>query len=137
MLQALQMVIPELFVVRQPVAHWSELSRDKMISPFTPMPLLRHQAGIQQDAKMLRDRRSAHLEMPGKDIDGSVRLDKQIQHPATRRMADRSKHIRFMISDCYHAASIGKRFLTSQVGSLEFQSACFGVDRSMRNGLNR
>ena len=42
---------------------------------------------------MLRDGRAAHLEMSRNRVDGAVGLDEQIEHPATRGMADRSEDI--------------------------------------------
>jgi len=39
------------------------------------VPLLGHEAGIEQDAEVLRDGRPAHLEMSRKRVDGAGGLD--------------------------------------------------------------
>lgn len=41
------------------------------------MPLLGHEAGIEQDAELLRDGRAPHLEMLRKRVDGAVGLDEE------------------------------------------------------------
>jgi hypothetical protein len=46
------------------------------------MPLLGHEAGIEQDAEVLRDGRPAHLEMSRKRVDGAGGLDEEAPHPA-------------------------------------------------------
>ena len=49
------------------------------------MPLLGHEAGIEQDAEVLRDGRPAHLEMSRKRVDGAGGLDEVVEHPAPCR----------------------------------------------------
>ena len=56
-----------------------------MIAAFSTMPLLGHEAGIEQDAEVLRDGRPAHLEMSRKRVDGAGGLDEEVEHPAPRR----------------------------------------------------
>jgi hypothetical protein len=46
------------------------------------MPLLGHEAGIEQDAEVLRDGRPTHLEMSRKRVDGAGGLDEEVEHPA-------------------------------------------------------
>ena len=43
--------------------------RDEAIAAFSTMPLLGHEAGIEQDAEVLRDGWAAHLEMSRKRVD--------------------------------------------------------------------
>jgi len=68
--------IPEPLKVRHPVPYGPELRRDEAIAAFSTMPLLGHEAGIEQDAEVLRDGRPAHLEMSRKRIDGAGGLDR-------------------------------------------------------------
>jgi hypothetical protein len=69
--------IPEPLIVRHPVPYGPELRRDEAIAAFSTMPLLGHEAGIEQDAEVLRDGRPAHVEMSRKRVDGVVGLDKE------------------------------------------------------------
>jgi hypothetical protein len=71
-LETLERVVPELFVLRDPVPHRTELRGDEAIAPLSAVPLLRHETGIKQDAEVLGDSRSAHLEMSRNRIDGAV-----------------------------------------------------------------
>ena len=91
------MLIPESFVMRDPVAHRAKTFGDEVISAFAAVPLLGHQSRIEQDAKVLRDRRPAHLEMHRDRLDGMVGLSEQVEHVSPRRMADRSEYIGFAI----------------------------------------
>jgi hypothetical protein len=79
------------------------------------MPLLRHQTGIKQDAKVLGDGRAAHLELSRNRLDGAVGLEEEIQHPATRGMANCAKDIRLALGNHHHVANIRKQTLTRQV----------------------
>lgn len=117
LLQPLEMVIPELLVLRNPFPHRSELGRDQPIVPLSALPLFRHESSIQQDAKVLRYSRPAHLEMSRDRLDGSVGLKQEIQHPATRGVADGPEDIRLTFINGYHAATICKKTLTSQARS--------------------
>ena len=58
-LKSLEVFIPELLIVRHPVPYGPELRRDEAIAAFSAMPLLGHEAGIEQDAEVLRDGRAA------------------------------------------------------------------------------
>jgi hypothetical protein len=42
------------------------------------MPLLRHETGIKQDAKVLGDGWAAHLELSRNRVNGAVGLDEEI-----------------------------------------------------------
>src|SRR5439155_23164068 len=69
LLKSLSAFIPEPLIVRHPVPYGPELRRDEAIAAFSTMPLLGHEAGIEQDAEVLRDGWAAHLEMSRKRID--------------------------------------------------------------------
>ncbi len=71
-LKSLSVLIPEPLIVRHPVPYGPELRRDEAIAAFSTTPLLGHEAGIEQDAEVLRDGRPAHLEMSRKRVDGEV-----------------------------------------------------------------
>lgn len=113
-LQTLQAVVPEPLVPGDPLAHQGKLLGDEMIVAFAAMPLLGHQAGIEQDAKVLRDRRATHLKMPRQRVDGTVGLGEQIEHLTPRRMADRHEHIGLARESRNHAGNIRKKLLTRQ-----------------------
>ena len=72
------MFIPEPLIARRPVPYGPELRRDEAIAAFSTMPLLGHEAGIEQDAEVLRDGRPAHLEMSRKRVDGAGGLEEEI-----------------------------------------------------------
>ena len=109
--------IPEPLVMHDPVPHWSEPRGDEAIAPLSAMPLLRHEAGIKQDAEVLGDRWAAHRELSRNRVDGPIGLDKEIQNPATRGMANRPKNIQLTIGTLHHARNIRKENLTCQVRS--------------------
>jgi hypothetical protein len=71
-------VIPEPLVVRDPVPHRTESLGDEAIAALSAMPLLRHETGIKQDAKVLGDGRAAHLELSRKRVSGAVGLEEEI-----------------------------------------------------------
>jgi hypothetical protein len=73
------------------------------------MPVLRYETGIEQDAEVLGEGWTAHLELSRNRVHGAVGLDKEIQHPATRKMANGPKDIRgiwFAIGSYRHVANI-------------------------------
>jgi hypothetical protein len=115
LLKPLEMVIPELLVVRDPVPHRAEPRGDKAISPFSAVPLLSHETSIKQNAEVLGDGRAAHFEMSRNRVDRAVSLNEEIEHPATRGMADRTEHALLAIGSHYHAVTIRKINLTRQV----------------------
>lgn len=94
--------------MRKPFPHRAESIRDEVVAPFATMPLLSHEAGIEQDAQMLRDRRATHLEVACYRVDCTVFNCKQVKHLSPCRMADRGEDIRTTLESCYHVASIGK-----------------------------
>ena len=110
------MVIPEPLVMRNPVPHRTEPRGDEAIAALSAMPLLRHETGTKQDAEVLGDGWAAHLEMSRNRVNGAVSLDEEIEHPATRGMANCPKDIRFAIGSHHHVAIIRKQMLTRQVG---------------------
>ena len=114
-LESLEVVIPEPLVVRDPVPDRTEPRGDEAIAALSAMPLLRHETGIKQDAKVLGHGWAAHLEMCRNRVDGAVALDEEIEHPATCGMANCPKDIRVAIESHYHPANIGKQTLSCQV----------------------
>jgi len=50
-LKTLEVVVPELLVMRDPVPHRTELFRDEAITPHSAMPLLGHETGIKQERR--------------------------------------------------------------------------------------
>src|SRR5262245_9483552 len=108
--------------MRDPVPHRAELFRDEAIAPLSAMPLLRHETGIKQDAEALGGGWAAQPEMSRNRVDGAVALDKEIEHPATRGMANCPKDIRLAIGSLHHVADIRKETLTRQVQSWPFLS---------------
>src|SRR5262245_6029119 len=106
--------------MRDPVPNWAESFGDETVAPLSAMPLLRHETGIEQDAEVLRDGRPAHLEMSRNRVDGAVGLDEEIEHPATRGMANCAIDILLAIESHNHAVTIRKQTLTCQVPSRPF-----------------
>ncbi len=100
--------------MRDPVPYRAESFGDEVVAAFAAVPLLRHETSIKQDAEVLGDRRAAHLEMPRNRVDGVVGLDEEIEHPATRGMANCPKDIGLAIGSHYHAVNISKEKLTCQ-----------------------
>jgi hypothetical protein len=57
-------LIPELFIVHDPIPYVPKLRRNKAIKAYSTMPLLGREAGTKHDAEVLRDGPPpAHLEM--------------------------------------------------------------------------
>ena len=100
--------------MRDPVPHRAKSFGNKAVAAFSAMPLLGHETGIEQDAEVLGNRRSAHLEMPRNRVDGAVGRDEQIQHAASRGMTDGPKDILLAIRSPHHVPNIRKQQLTSQ-----------------------
>ena len=96
------------------------------MAAFTTMPLLGHEAGIEQDAEVLGDGRPAHLQMSRKRVDAAGGLDEEVEHPAPCRMADCCEDVGLAIGKHHHAANIRKRFLSWQA-KLSFAK---GIGRS-------
>src|SRR5438128_9644185 len=106
------MVVPESLAMRDPVPHQTEPRGHEAIAPLSAMPLLRHETGIKQDAEVLGDGWAAHLELSRNRVDGAVGLEEEIEHPATRGMANCPKDIRLAIGSHHHVANIRKQTLT-------------------------
>ena len=102
LLKTLEAIIPEPLVMRDPFPHRPESLGDEVVAPLSAMPLLRHETDIKQDAEVLGDGWAAHLELSRHRVDGAVGLDKEIQHPATRGMANCPKDIRLAIGSLHH-----------------------------------
>ena len=105
-LESLEVIVPEPLVMRDPVPHRAELFRDEAVAAFAAVPLLRHETGIKQNAQVLGDGWAAHLELSRNRVDGAVGVEEEIQHPATRGMANCPKDIRFAIGSHHHAVII-------------------------------
>src|SRR5262249_39621244 len=103
--------------MRDPIAHRAESFGDETVATLPAVSPLGYKSGIEQDAEVLRNGRPAHLEMSRNRVDGAVGLDQEIEHPATRGMADRSEHIGLAIGSHHHVAIIRKKTLTRQVRS--------------------
>ena len=116
-LQSAKAVVPELLVVRDPVPHRAESFGDEAVAALSAVPVLRHETGIEQDAEVLGDGWAAHLEMSRNRVDGAVGQGEEIEHPATRGMANCPKDIRLAIGSHDHAVNIRKQTLTCQVRS--------------------
>src|SRR5262245_6209177 len=113
-LKTLEAVGPEPLVMREPVAHRAELLRDEAVAALAAVPLLGHQTGVEQDTEVLGDGWAAHREVSRNVADGALGFGEEVEHPATRRMADRSKDIGLALGSRHHAAIIRKQMLTCQ-----------------------
>ena len=100
--QPLQALVPEPLVMREPVANGLELLGDQAVTAFAAVALLGDEAGIEQDAQMLRDGGPSHREVAGDGVDGLVALGQEVEHAASCRMADRFEDL---VADCrrHHA----------------------------------
>ncbi len=87
------MVVPEPLVLREPLPHRPESSRNKTVVVFSTMPSLRYQSGVEQNTQVLRDSRPTHLEILSHRVDRAVRPRELIEHVPPCRMADRGKHV--------------------------------------------
>jgi len=66
---------------------------------------------------MLGDGWAAHLEMSRNRVHGAIGLKEEIEHPASRGMANCSKDIGLAMGSHHHVANIRKQTLTRQVRS--------------------
>ena len=94
--------------MRDPVPYRAESCGDEVVAPLSAMPLLRHETGTKQDAEVLGDGWAAHLKLSRNRVDGAVGLEEEIEHPATRGMANCPKDIRLAIGSHHHADNIRK-----------------------------
>ena len=113
-LESLKVVIPEPLVMRDPVPHRTEPRGDEAIAPLSAMPPLGYETGIAQETKVLGDGGAAHFEVCSNVADRALGFSEQIQHLASRTMADRCEHIRLAIDSHDHGAIIRKQLLTCQ-----------------------
>src|SRR6266498_1464162 len=90
-LEALEAFVPEPLVMRDPVPHRTELLGGEAVAALPTVPLFGDQAGVEEDAQVLGDRRAAHLEVRRDRIDRAVAIGEQVEYPAPGRMADRSE----------------------------------------------
>jgi hypothetical protein len=85
-----------------------------VVAAFAAVPLLGQETGIEQDAEVLGDRRAAHFEVCRNVADRAFGFGEQIQHLASRTMADRGEHIGLAIGSQNHDANMRKQSLTCQ-----------------------
>lgn len=128
LLKTLQVVVPEPLVVRDPVPHGAEPLGGEAIAALPAVPLLGHETGVEQDAEVLGDGRAAHFELSRDRVDWAVALGEEIEQPATRGMADRSKDLGSALGSHHHAAIIRKKMLTCQAFVVSLQQG-HGVRR--------
>jgi hypothetical protein len=76
------------------------------------VPLLAHETAIKYDADVLGDCWAAHLKISRNRVDGAVSLDEEIEHPATRGMANCPKDIWLRIWSHHQVANVRKQVLT-------------------------
>lgn len=108
------MVVPEPLVMGDPVPHRTESFGDEVVAAFAAVALLCQETGIQQDAEVLGDRRAAHFEVGGDVADRAHISSQQIQHLASRTMADRCENIGLAIGSQDHDVNMRKQLLTCQ-----------------------
>lgn len=108
LLKPVKVMIPEPLVLRDPLPNRSETRGDEAVATLSAMSLFCHETGIEQNTKMLRDGRSAHLKLRRDRVDGTVGFNKEIKHPAARGVTNRPKHIRLAIGSRQHASNIRK-----------------------------
>jgi hypothetical protein len=107
-LKTLKPVVPEPLVLRDPVPHRAELFGDEVVAALTAVPLLGYETGIEQYAKVLRDGRATHPEVPREGFHGVIGFREQVEQQPPRGVADRREYIRVFVGCRNHAASIGK-----------------------------
>lgn len=101
-MKTLEAVVPKLLVIRNPISHRTESVGDEVVVAFAAVPLLADETGIEQDAKVLGNGRSAHLEMAGNGVDRAIGLEQEIENPAARGMPNSGKDICLTITNCHH-----------------------------------
>lgn len=114
LLKTLEAVVPEPLVMCDPVAHRSKTFRDEAVAALAAVPPLGYETDIEQNAEVLGDGGAAHFEVCGNVADRAFGFGDQIQHLASRTMADRCEHIGLAIGSHDHAANMRKQLLTCQ-----------------------
>jgi dihydrofolate reductase len=127
LLKAPQVVVPEPFVVRDPVAHGSETLGHEAVPALSAAPLLGHESGVEEDAEVLGHGRAAHLEVAGERLYGTLAVGEEVEDPAARWMADGPEHLRLLASR-FHSAIMRKKTLTCQE-----DPTSSGVEEAMTN----
>src|SRR5690606_13349695 len=84
--EPIEVVVPELLVVREPVANRAESLRREPVAPLSAVSLFGDEARSEQHAEMLRNRRSAHIEFRRDRVYRAVAVDQQVEHLSARRM---------------------------------------------------
>ena len=107
-MKALEAVVPEPLVARDPVAHGAELIGDEVVAAFAAVALLGEKTGIEQDAEMLRDRGAAHLEVAGDGIDRTIGAREEVEHVTPRRVADGGEDVGLTIGRDDHGDNMRK-----------------------------
>jgi hypothetical protein len=107
-------IVPESLVLPDPVTHRDELFWNEAVAALAAVPPLGYKTGIEQNTKVLGDSGAAHFEVCSNDADRALGFGKQIQHLASRTMANRCEHIGLAIGSHDHAANMRKQLLTCQ-----------------------
>ncbi len=107
-----QVVVPEAFVVGQPVVDLSQWLGGEAIASLAPMSALGDQSGIQQNTQVLRDRWPADAEVARDVIDGALTLGQEVEDAPPHGMGNRPKDFRLCV--IVHTSIIRKQLLTYQ-----------------------
>lgn len=107
-LQAFEAVVPEPFIVGNPIPNRSQPLGNQAIAIFPTMPRFGHKTGGQQDSEMLGNGRPAHLEMAGDAIDRALAFSEQVQDLSSYGAADGTESLRLLLVGKNHGKIIGK-----------------------------
>src|SRR3954453_2075050 len=116
LLEQREAVVPESIVMRNPIAHGREFFRNHPVAPLPAIALLPQETGIEQNAQVLRDGRSAHPEMPAHPVHGVLVFGEQIEDAPPGGMTDGGENVRLAISNRHDLPTIRKESLTCQIG---------------------
>ncbi len=114
-MEAGEAVIPELFVVGEPVADGGELVGEEVVAAFAAVALFGDEAGFEKDAEVLGDGGTGHAEFAGDGVDGAVGGEEEVEHATARGVADGLEDVGFVFECCDHERNICKGMLTRQV----------------------
>ena len=113
-------VVPEAVVEGDPVADGGEAVGAEVVEALAALALLGDEAGVEEDAEVLGDGGSAHVEVGGEVVDGAVGVGEEAEHAAPGGMADGVEDVLLAVGGAGHGGNIRKRQLTSQVDSRSF-----------------
>ena len=86
-MESREAVVPEAFVVGEPIADDAELLGYEMVAALAAVALFGDEAGVEQDAEVLRDGRAAHFEMAGDCARGVIGVREEVEHSAASGVA--------------------------------------------------